>query len=528
MDQRNMILAFALSMIVLLGWGYISPHQKKQVHQQLAQVRDSGADTQAGKSSDTGKPLTGLPAVVNGSVAEANPALFPDKHYTASNNLVHLTINAKGWFTQARLDKYRVSIKPDAANVSVLNMGGKGQRSVYITSGVVGHKLKQGFRALKHSPHSITMQAVLDNGAIWQRQISLVNGSYIVNVVDSITGGSGDKIFRQVIDRNPNKKLNTFYEHMGPTALLDGKMEMPDYKDLDKKGEIRRTAVGGWTAIMSRYFIAALISNKKQDYHYYFKGAGDTYQAGLIDNGKVVGNHIVFHSKMYIGPKSIAILKKADVGLQRSVDFGLVSFMSKPMHAFLLWMYGIVPNFGLCIIILVVLLKALFFWPTQKSYQSMAAMRKLQPEMARMKELYGDDRQKMSQEMTSLYKKNKVNPLGGCLPVIIQIPVFFALYKTLLISIEMRQAPFFGWIHDMSAHDPYYVLPVLMGISMFFQQRLNPKPPDPMQAKIMQFLPPVFTLLFLKFPAGLVLYWLVNNVLSIVQQKIVLKRMNVE
>jgi len=158
----------------------------------------------------------------------------------------------------------------------------------------------------------------------------------------------------------------------------------------------------------------------------------------------------------------------------------------------------------------------------------MAGMRKLQPEMARIKELYGDDRQRMSQEMMALYKKHKVNPMGGCLPIIIQIPVFFALYKVLLMSIEMRQAPFIGWIHDMSVQDPYFVLPVIMGASMYIQQKLNPQPQDPMQAKVMQFLPAIFTVLFLFFPAGLVLYWVVNNTLSILQQRLVMKRLNVD
>ncbi|PJC70421.1 MAG: membrane protein insertase YidC, partial [Zetaproteobacteria bacterium CG_4_8_14_3_um_filter_59_5] len=175
---------------------------------------------------------------------------------------------------------------------------------------------------------------------------------------------------------------------------------------------------------------------------------------------------------------------------------------------------------------LVLMIKILFYWPTQKSYESMAEMRKLQPEMTRVRELYGDDRQKMGQEMMALYKKHKVNPMGGCLPILIQVPVFFALYKSLLVSIELRQAPFYGWITDLSAMDPYYVLPIVMGASMIIQQRLNPAPPDPLQAKIMKFLPVIFTFMFLFFPSGLVLYWLVNNVLSIAQQWYILKVRN--
>jgi YidC/Oxa1 family membrane protein insertase len=315
---------------------------------------------------------------------------------------------------------------------------------------------------------------------------------------------------------------------MGPTALLNGKLVEPDYDDLDEQGAERAASMGGWTAIMHRYFIAAIIANPEQDYPYYFKGDGRSYQAGLIDDGTLQGKDALFHISYYFGPKSIPILKTVNAELERSVDFGWFAPISKPMHSFLGWLYNYLGNFGFCIIVLVICIKILFFYPTQKSYQSMAGMRKLQPEMTRLKELYGDDKQKMGQEVMELYKKHKVNPLGGCLPIVIQIPVFFALYKVLLMSIEMRQAPFIGWIEDMSVQDPYFVLPLVMGASMFIQQKLNPQPADPVQAKVMQFLPVIFTALFLFFPAGLVLYWVVNNVLSIVQQRLVMKRMNVD
>jgi YidC/Oxa1 family membrane protein insertase len=353
-------------------------------------------------------------------------------------------------------------------------------------------------------------------------------GSYLVDVKDTIIDGGGLKLYRQVVESHPDKSLNTYYEHMGPTALLNGKLVEPDYDDLDEKGAERAASMGGWTAIMNRYFIAAIIANPEQDYPYYFKGDGRTYQAGLIDDGTLVGKDAVFHISYYFGPKSIPILETANAELERSVDYGWFAPISKPMHSFLGWLYNYLGNFGFCIIVLVICIKVLFFYPTQKSYESMANMRKLQPEMNRLKELYGDDKQKMGQEVMELYKKHKANPLGGCLPIVIQIPVFFALYKVLLMSIEMRQAPFIGWIEDMSVQDPYFVLPVLMGASMFIQQRLNPQPVDPVQAKVMQFLPLIFTAMFLFFPAGLVLYWVVNNTLSIIQQRLVMKRMNVD
>ncbi|MDQ6984488.1 MAG: membrane protein insertase YidC, partial [Ghiorsea sp.] len=209
-------------------------------------------------------------------------------------------------------------------------------------------------------------------------------------------------------------------------------------------------------------------------------------------------------------------------------DFGWFTVIAEPLHNIMLWMNQYIPNYGVIIILMVIALKIILFIPTQSGYRSMASMRKLQPEMVRLKERYGDDRAKMGQEVMAMYKKNKVNPLGGCLPILMQMPIFFALYKVLLISIEMRQAPFYGWIEDMSVQDPFFVLPILMGISMYIQMQLNPQPTDPIQARVMQFLPIMMTALFLFFPAGLVLYWVVNNVLSIIQQRLVMRSMNVD
>ena len=533
MEQRNMILAFALSMLVMLGWGAMFPEQE---------ARPVAAQTESAALPDLTPPAAELPGIT----AEAPPvdivtpavsaqAAAPATVTTTSagaasfninNDLMKLTINDQGWFTHASLSKFNETLEADSGNVAALNMG-EGH-SVYANAGVLGRTIAKPFVVINQAGNSVTMQATLDDGRLWQRQVNLTAGSYIIDINDRIIDGSGMKMYRQIVERHPDKDASTFYEHMGPTALLNGKLIEPDYKDLDEKGAERMASMGGWTAIMSRYFIAALITNPEHDYPYYFKGDGRSYQAGLIDDGAVEGRDAVFAAKLFVGPKSIPVLEAAGNELERSVDFGWFSPISKPMHWFLMYLYQYLGNFGFCIIVLVICLKILFFYPTQKSYESMASMRKLQPEMTRLKEQYGDDRQAMGQEVMQLYKKHKVNPLGGCLPIIIQIPVFFALYKVLLMSIEMRQAPFIGWIHDMSVQDPYFVLPVLMGISMFIQQRLNPQPPDPIQAKVMQFLPFLFTAMFLFFPAGLVLYWVVNNVLSIIQQRLVMKRMNVD
>ncbi len=538
MEQRNMLLAFALSMVVLLGWQELFPQQQEPVQQQQAEssvivenkvapVDDTYAQPPAMPDASTLSAQSSASPVPPKSDSNASHSIETGKTFILGNNVIRLKVNDKGWITQGTLLKYKESLEPGAANVDALFMNENGH-AVYANSGIIGAKINTPFTVVSQGKSSLTLQATLDGGQIWQRQFHLVPGSYKIEITDKIINGAGLKMYRQVVERNPNKKLNTFYEHMGPTALLNGKLVEPDYDDLAEKGAERMVSMGGWTAIMNRYFIAALIANSDQNYPYYFKSDGHSYQAGLIDDGQVEGKDVVFNTQLYIGPKSIPILKAAGAELERSVDFGWFTPISLPMHTFLGWLYKYLGNYGFCIIILVLCIKLLFFYPTQKSYESMAGMRKLQPEMARIKELYGDDRQRMSQEMMGLYKKHKVNPMGGCLPILIQIPVFFALYKVLLVSIEMRQAPFIGWIHDMSVQDPYFVLPVIMGASMFIQQKLNPQPPDPMQAKLMQFLPAIFTVLFLFFPAGLVLYWVVNNTLSILQQRLVMKRLDVD
>jgi len=540
MEQRNLILAFALSMLVLLGWGALFPNQAPE---NVEQVQTEAPSPQ---SDGSAVPVTDAqPSNIESSTTEAVSTAIDQapvaaaveksgQSFVIGNDLMKLTMDEHGWFTRAVMSNYRETIEPESANVSVLSMNQDGH-SVYANAGVMDRRLAQTFALVSQNDHAVTARATLDDGHVWERTVSLENGSYVLDVTDRIINGSGMKMYRQVVEKNPDRKLNTFYEHAGPTGLLvnasegaeNGKLLEPDYEDLDEKAE-RMVSIGGWTAIMNRYFITALLANPDQDYPFYYKGDGRSYQAGLIDDGAVEGSDAVFHSRMYIGPKSLDILESAGNEMDRAVDFGWFSLLAHPMHTFLGWLYQYLGNYGWCIIVLVICIKIFFFYPTQKSYESMAAMRKLQPEMTRLKDLYADDRQKMGQETMKLYQKHKVNPLGGCLPILIQIPVFFALYKVLLMSIEMRQAPFIGWIEDMSVQDPYFVLPVIMGASMFIQQRLNPQPPDPMQAKVMQFLPAIFTVLFLFFPAGLVLYWVVNNVLSIIQQRLVMKRMNVD
>jgi YidC/Oxa1 family membrane protein insertase len=285
---------------------------------------------------------------------------------------------------------------------------------------------------------------------------------------------------------------------------------------------------GGWAAMLQHYFLGAWIPTKDEANHFYTKALADgRYMLGLSSEERSVapGQSTHFNTQLYTGPKDQSRLAAIEPNLRLTVDYGVLDILSKPLFWLMSKLHGFLNNWGLSIIAITILIKLLFYPLSAASYKSMANMKRLSPKLQQLKERYGDDRQKMSKAMMDIYKKEKINPLGGCLPILIQIPVFIALYWVLLGAIELRQAPFYLWIHDLSQKDPYYVLPLLMGISMFVQQKLNPPPMDPVQQKVMQALPFIFTLFFAFFPAGLVLYWVVNNVLSITQQWYITKKL---
>ena len=291
-------------------------------------------------------------------------------------------------------------------------------------------------------------------------------------------------------------------------------------KDIDKAA-LKETVNGGWVAWLQHYFVTAWIPAKNDSNVVQTrKDSQGNYIIGFTGPALTVapGAKAETSATLYAGPKSQAILKELSPGLELTVDYGILWFIAQPIFWLLQHIHAIVGNWGFSIIFLTMLIKGLFFPLSAASYKSMARMRAVAPKLAALKEQHGDDRQKMSQAMMELYKKEKINPLGGCLPILVQMPVFLSLYWVLLESVEMRQAPFMLWITDLSIKDPFFILPIIMGATMFIQQQLNPTPPDPMQAKVMKLMPIIFTFFFLWFPAGLVLYWVVNNCLSIAQQ----------
>nr|WP_298376914.1 membrane protein insertase YidC [uncultured Halomonas sp.] len=307
----------------------------------------------------------------------------------------------------------------------------------------------------------------------------------------------------------------------------DNHYEKIDFDDIEEGAFKNRDVEGGWVAMIQHYFTSAWAPLQNQQNLYYAttdsKGRNVAAFAGPTES-IFPGGEADLEATLYMGPKIQERLESVAPYLELTVDFGWLWFLANPLFWLLDKIHGLLGNWGWSIVMLTVIVKIVLFPLSATAYKSMAKMRKLGPEMQRIKEQHGSDRQKMSQEMMKFYQKEKINPLGGCLPILIQMPVFIALYWMLMESVELRHAPFILWIHDLSMKDPYFVLPILMGISMFVQQQLNPTPPDPMQAKIMKMLPIIFTFFFLWFPAGLVIYWIVNNSISIIQQWVITRK----
>jgi YidC/Oxa1 family membrane protein insertase len=311
------------------------------------------------------------------------------------------------------------------------------------------------------------------------------------------------------------------YTYMGGAYYTpDKKYQKYSFDDM-KEQALNKDVAGGWIAMLQHYFVSAWVPPSEETDHFYSKVlGGDRYVIGSYSPSVTVaaGSTHVFPSTLYVGPKLQSELEQVAPGLDLTRDYGWLAVIAQPMFWIIAQIHNVVGNWGWAIIIFTILLKLVLFPLSATSYKSMAGMRKLGPRIQALKDRYGDDKQRMQQAMMEMYRKEKINPLGGCLPIVVQIPFFIALYWVLLESVELRQAPWILWIRDLSVKDPYFVLPLLMGISMFVQQKLNPQPPDPMQAKIMMSMPFIFTVFFAFFPSGLVLYWLVNNLFSIGQQ----------
>ncbi len=543
MDNQRILLYAALGFILLIIWqnwqiqyGSVAQQQRK-AQSQIAQ--DSG-DSAKTKTQDLPAPNSQPEKPVAAPGAPAVEAAAASTKISVDTEELQVEINTLGGTVSAvRLKKYPVSIeekdKPfvlmsdDSAHFFVSQTGLQSADGSAPT-----HLTQYAYEATEYrlEPDASELRVPLswqsDSGVKVVKTLVFKPDSYRIRIEYSIENGSEQPFvvnqYRQ-LQRKPvtdNETQSFIYNYIGGViSTPDNPYSKIDFDDMEES-DLNQQVTGGWAAIIQHYFVGAILTGEEETNTFYTKvlNSPKRYILGMYTDAETItpGQNGQFLTELYVGPKVQDRLSAAADKLNLAVDFGWLTILANPIFWLLKKIHGIIGNWGWAIIVLTILIKALFYKLSETSYKSMARMRKLQPKLQSLKEKYGDDRQKIGQATMELYKKEKVNPLGGCLPMLIQIPVFIALYWVLLESVELRQAPWILWIKDLSIKDPYFVLPVIMGVTMFIQQRLNPAPIDPIQAKVFQFLPLVFTIFFAFFPAGLVLYWVINNALSILQQ----------
>lgn len=389
------------------------------------------------------------------------------------------------------------------------------------TSAATTYTLKQGEDWLE-----VRLNWTGEDGIQVDKVYTFHRGSYIIDLTYEIRNNSNQtlhpSVYYQIIHDSESNQGSAMMPTFtgGAFYTADEKFNKLPFDDMAEEDLLLNTK-NGWVGLVQHYFVSAWIPKEGMSRVFYTRQlSNDIFSIGSKSAlGSIApGSSLSVDAKLYAGPQTQEDLKVAAPGLEYTVDYGWLTIIASPLFWILSAIERLVGNWGVAIIILTILIKLAFYPLSATSYRSMAHMRELAPRLQRMKEQYGDDRQKFQQAMIELYRKEKINPMGGCLPIVVQIPVFIALYWVLLGSVELRHAPFMLWINDLSAPDPYYVLPILMGLTMIIQTKLNPTPPDPLQARIMMIMPIVFSVFFFFFPAGLVLYWLVNNILSIAQQ----------
>jgi YidC/Oxa1 family membrane protein insertase len=543
MDNIRLILFFTLAFLGLMIY---------QAWQQ-----DYGPTTQTSQSApltQDGAPVVATtPGQVEGGVPNVEVAAPSGAVSTSvegqstagevikvESDLLQLEISTRGGtISRAFLLDYPISLEQPDRKVELLSPN---VPDIYIAqSGLIG---SDKARAPSHEEiYQVEANSYkLNKGAdelvipmVWQsgdgikvtKTFTLRRGSYVIEVNHKIDNQSSQRLavrdYGQLQRMEPEDKRSGFttYTYTGGVYYNPkDKYEKVDFEEMAKKS-LSVDSDTGWLAMIEHYFLSAWVPPKEQVDHYYTNALqGSKYLIGSYSPTVTVeaGSQQDMSRKLYIGPKLQDELEAIAEGLELTVDYGWLTVIAKPIFWLLKTIHNFLGNWGWSIIVLTLLIKAAFYKLSETSYKSMANMRKFTPRMQALKDRYGDDKQRLNQAMMEMYKKEKINPLGGCLPILVQIPVFIALYWVLLESVELRQAPWILWIDSLSEKDPYFILPLIMGASMFVQQKLNPAPPDPMQAKIMMSLPFVFTIFFAFFPAGLVLYWVVNNLVSILQQ----------
>ena len=377
---------------------------------------------------------------------------------------------------------------------------------------------------------SVPLYHVSEEGVSTTKIITFYKGQYVADVTYKIENQSQEtwagRVYAEIVRTKQKERESRFiYTYTGAVVSTpEQRYEKISFDDIEDD-DLKINAVNGWAAMLQHYFLTAVIPGKKEEAYTYYtrKGSDRGYIIGAATPTKeiIAGDRETLSHRVYFGPKDQKEIEKIAEGLSLTVDYGIFWFIAKPLYWLLDYINSFTNNWGWSIVLVTVILKLLFYKLSAAGYRSMANMRRVQPRLVAIKERYQDDRAQLNKAMMDIYKKEKINPLGGCFPILVQIPVFISLYWVLLESVELRQADFVLWINDLSVADPFFVLPLIMGITMFVQQKLNPAPMDPVQAKVMSVLPVVFTIFFAFFPAGLVLYWVANNILSIAQQWVI-------
>ena len=547
-EQKNLLLAIVASLIILLIFQYLFPTERKMIEENVE------AENQ-------------IKEVPQEKILDREEIVKNNKRiYFSESSRIKGSISLIGArFDDVILKDYKDTIKPESRQVTLLSpnntlnpyfveLGWMSQENINLPNKNSEWQLIEG-KELGPENH-ITIKWVSPEGIEFFRKIE-VDKDYLITVEQKVTNVSNKDISLTQygrINRTGTPKTSGFYIlHEGPIAVLNERLIEIDYDDIIEEGSKSVISKGGWVGITDKYWLAALIPDQRSRIEGGFKAVLkniERYQAQYTSNEIVLekGETASVKSNVFIGAKEVDLLDKYSNQLSiemfdRAVDFGWFYVITKPLFLLLHKLSDLLGNVGLSILALTVLIRILLFPLANKSFKSMSKMKILTPKMTEIRERYKTDKLKMQQEIMALYKSEKVNPLSGCLPILIQIPIFFALYKVLFVTLETRHAPFYGWVKDLSAPDPTTIFnlfglfnfmppsflmigawPLLMALTMYLQQKLNPAPPDPLQAKIMSFLPLMFLFLFATFPAGLVIYWTWNNILSIGQQWIIMKK----
>ena len=579
-DNRNFIIAMVLTVLILLGYSYLYEVPQKQAAQQAAQQQAADGSKKDDSLPDFG-PASDNPTDVKGkSPADSLPialdraeALKSGQRITIISPHVKGSIALKG----ARIDDltlsdYKETVDKDSPDVALLNPEGT-KKSYFVDfnwgiDGLKGPDKNSVWTANKdelEAGDSVTL--TWDNGAglLFSRTIAL-DRDYMFTITQKVTNQTDATVkvaqYGRIIRTGRPSGRSFYISHQGPMWSLDKGIEEFTYKDLDDDGKNEKKTAkstanneeSSWLGISDKYWLVALIPDKKENFNVEIYRRGDKksekFHVNYFHNWTLLpaGESHTEKSRLFAGAKKVTLLDRYTDELHikkfnYAIDWGMFHFLTKPMFYLLDLLYAFAGNFGVAILLLTVLVKLALFPIANKGYKSMNKMKVLQPKMQALKEKYADDKAKLQQATMELYKKEKVNPVSGCLPMFLQFPVFFSLYKVLYITIDMRHAPFFGWVKDLSAPDTMYVtnlfglipwhptgmlalgiLPVIMGFTMWLQMQMNPSASDPMQRKIMMFMPIVFTFMLSQFSVGLVIYWICNNVLGILQQWVLIRR----